>query len=185
MRRRTPMLLAALGAAACAPKTAPPADPGSARVDAAQVRVYVPEPVGKSKRPGCQGTCQVESPEALKDADADALLAKVNAMPVGTDSLELDTLLFHDHETGHRLDVNEAKVSAEWEAFIRKELRRKNVRVAIRVVDETGAERAHIEDYWVIGVRGHHMVHDVKGVPPFEASGTLVRVGREHLWVRM
>ena len=181
MMKRVCMALAALVAAACAPKAAPPAT----AVDGSQVRIYVPQPVGKSKRPGCQGTCQLESPETLSEDETDALLTKVNAMPVGTDSLELDTLLFHDHETTHRLDRNAAGVSKEWEAFLRKELTRKNVRVAIRVIDSTGAERASIEDYWITGVRGHHMVHDVKGVPPFEASGTLVRVGREHLWVRM
>ena len=174
--------------AGCAPKK-PPIDP-------ANVRVYVPEPTGKNKKPGCQGTCQVTNPEVLTPAAADIMLAKVMAMPVGTDSLELDTLLFHDHETLHRLDAKSAPNgatsqstplpnSAEWESFIRKELQRKDVTVTIRVVDATGAERATIVEQWVIGEKGHHLVTEVVGVPAFEASGTLVRVGREHLWVRM
>lgn len=163
--------------AGCAAKKEP--------VDPANVRVYVPEPAGKTKKTDCQGTCQVESPEILSDAATDALLAKVAASPVGTDSLELDTLLFHDHETTHRLDEKAVALSPEWETFLRRELARRNVTVTIRVIDETGAQRASVEGNWEIGVRAHHMVHDVKGVPPFEASGTLVRVGREHLWVRM
>ena len=175
--KRLAIVAVAAALAGCAAKQ-PPIDPS-------QVRVYVPEPTGKNKKPGCQGTCQVANPEVLTPAAADIMLAKVNAMPVGSDSLELDTLLFHDHETEHRLNEGAVKMSPEWEAFIRKELTRKDVLVTIRVVDETGAERAFVEDYWTIGQRGHHMVHDVKGVPPFEASGTLVRVGREHLWVRM
>lgn len=163
--------------AGCAPKRAP--------IDPANVRVYVPEPTGKNKKPGCQGTCQVSSPEVLSPAAADIMLAKVVAMPVGTDSLELDTLLFHDHETQHRLDERTTPMSAEWESFLRKELVRKDVEVTIRVVDATGAERATITEHWEIGQRMHHVVDQVVGVPPFEASGTLVRVGREHLWVRM
>jgi hypothetical protein len=169
--------LASLALAGCAPKK--PA------VDPAQVRVYVPEPSGKTKKAGCQGTCQVSAPEALSDAAADVMLSKVVAMPVGTDSLELDTLLFHDHETTHRLDEKAVAMSPEWETFLRRELARRNVTVSIRVIDEAGVERATVDGNWEIGVRAHHVVHDVKGVPPFEASGTLVRVGREHLWVRM
>lgn len=165
--------------AGCAPKKP------VATIDPADVRIYVPEPTGSSKKPGCQGTCQISNPEVLTPAAADIMLAKVVAMPVGTDSLELDTLLFHDHETQHRLDEKAVPMSAEWESFLRKELLRKEVRVTIRVIDDKGAERAFIEESWVIGQRMHHVVHDVKGVPPFEASGTLVRVGREHLWVRM
>ena len=165
--------------AGCAPKKP------VAAIDPANVRIYVPEPTGKNKKPGCQGTCQVTNPEVLTPAAADIMLAKVVAMPVGTDSLELDTLLFHDHETQHRLDEKSTPMSAEWESFLRKELTRKDVLVTIRVVDDKGAERAFVEEVWTIGQKGHHMVHDVQGVPPFEASGTLVRVGREHLWVRM
>ena len=172
---------AAVLVAACAAREAHVHAP----IDPANVRVYVPEAGAKKKKADCQGTCQVDAPEALSDSAADALLAKVAAMPVGAESLELDTLLFHDHETRHRLDAKAVAVGVEWEAFLRRELARRDVRVTIRVVDETGAERARIEDYWEIGVRAHHLVEDVKGVPPFEASGTLVRVGREHLWVRM
>ena len=183
MRKMTITLaLVSVAFAGCAHRDTVPA---ARTADPDQVRVYLPEPSLKAKKPGCQGTCQVEAPEVLSDAATDRLLAKVAAMPPGTESLELDTLLFHDKETLQRLDAKAVPVPAEWDAVLRRELARRDVLVTIRVVDETGAERARIDGNWEIGVRAHHLVEDVVGVPPFEASGTVVRVGREHLWVRM
>lgn len=155
-------------------------------------RIIEPEVVdfsGGGKGKGCQGGCALvrdphdsPSPEAVE-----AFFAAVGKTPVGSESDALDQLLFHDEEARARLaDPRPLPVPPGWDAWLRKELARRTATFALRIIDEHGAVRAQVPDTpMALGKKLHMQVDDGVGTGPFNANGTLVRVSRDRLWIRM
>ena len=120
-------------------------------------------------------------------ARVEALLREVDQTPVGSESEALDNLLFHDEEARARLAAAEPlPVSPAWDAFLRKELARREATFGLRIIDEQGHVRAQVPDTaMALGRKLHMQVDDGVGTGPFNANGTLVRVSRDRLWIRM
>ena len=70
--------------------------------------------------------------------------------------------------------------------MLRHELRRTTATFSLRMIDEHGVERARVpETAMALGVKLHMQVDDGVHTGPFNANGTVVRVGRDHVWIRM
>lgn len=176
---RRALLAAALAASGCATVAATP-------------RIIVPEVVdfsGGGKGKGCQGGCALvrDPADALSPEAVEAFFTQVGRTPVGSESDALDQLLFHDEEARARLaDPRPLPVPAAWDAWLRKELSRRTATFALRIIDEHGAVRAEVPDTpMALGKKLHMQVNDGVGTGPFNANGTLVRVSRDRLWIRM
>jgi hypothetical protein len=156
-------------------------------------RVTVPHPTATNIAPhlGCQsGGCAFVPGPAQQDlplAQVDALLAEVGATPVGSDSLALDTLLFHDAEVRRRLvDPTAPVLSPAWSTALRAELAKRTATFSLRITDEHGRVRVFIPDtLMALGAKKHLAVAETDLGTPMNANGTIVRVGQRHLWYRM
>jgi hypothetical protein len=137
----------------------------------------------------CQGGCTlVRDPhDAPSPEKIEALLGEVTKTPVGSESDALDQLLFHDEEARARLaEAKPLPVTPEWDRWLRRELSRRQASFGLRIIDERGKVRAQVPDTaMALGQKLHMQVDDGVGTGPFNANGTLVRVSRDRLWIRM
>lgn len=139
---------------------------------------------------GCQGGCTLvrDPKDALSSLQIEALLNTATRLEVGADSEALDTLLFHDNEVRAYFLVGQlpASVSPEWAAWLRHQLHRRTAAFSLRIIDEHGVVRAKVPPTpMALGMKLHMQVDDGDHTGPFNANGTIVRVGRDHVWIRM
>ncbi len=154
--------------------------------------VHAPTPFGESHHAsvkGCQGGCALvrNKSDELSPLQIEALVNTATRLPVGEESDALDMLLFHDNEArAYFLSGDPANVSLEWVAWLRRELGRTTATFSLRMIDEQGVERARVPPTpMALGVKLHMQVNDGQHTGPFNANGTVVRVGRDHVWIRM
>ena len=138
---------------------------------------------------GCQGGCALvrdphDSPSPEK---VEAYFTAVGKTPVGSESDALDQLLFHDEEARARLaEAKPLPVPPLWEVWLRRELGRRHASFGLRIIDEHGKVRAQVQDTpMALGRKLHMEVTDGIDTGHFNANGTLVRVSRDRLWIRM
>ncbi|MBS1151388.1 MAG: hypothetical protein H6Q89_3086 [Myxococcaceae bacterium] len=139
---------------------------------------------------GCQGGCALvrDPADALTSSQIEALLVTATRLEVGADSEALDSLLFHDNEVRAWFleGVLPAGVSPEWAGWLRQELHRRTATFSLRIIDEHGVVRAQVPATpMALGMKLHIQVDDGDHTGPFNANGTIVRVGRDHVWIRM
>ena len=139
---------------------------------------------------GCQGGCAlVRDPhDALSSLQIEALINTATRLPVGADSEALDALLFHDNEARAYLLKGQLPegVSPEWTQWLGQQLRRRTATFSLRITDEHGVVRARVPATpMALGMKLHMQVDDGVHTGPFNANGTIVRVGRDHVWIRM
>ena len=139
---------------------------------------------------GCQGGCALvrDPKDELSALQIEALINTATRLPVGADSEALDTLLFHDNEARAYLLTQPmpAGVTPAWDAWLRAQLHRRTATFSLRIIDEHGVERAKVKATpMALGVKLHMQVDDGIHTGPFNANGTIVRVGRDHVWIRM
>lgn len=155
--------------------------------------ITVPTPVADGNHAaakGCQGGCALvrDPKDDLSPLQIDALLNTATRLAVGTESEALDTLLFHDNEVRAYLLAGAlpAAVSPEWASWLSNELHRRTAQFSLRIIDEHGVERAKVPATpMALGMKLHMQVDDGVHTGPFNANGTIVRVGRDHVWIRM
>jgi hypothetical protein len=154
--------------------------------------VRAPKPFGESHHAwvkGCQGGCALvrNKSDELSPLQIEALINTATRKPVGEESPELDMLLFHDNEArAYFLRGDPNGISPEWSTWLRRELGRTVATFSLRMIDEHGVERARVpETPMALGVKLHMQVDDGQHTGPFNANGTVVRVGRDHVWIRM
>jgi len=98
----------------------------------------------------------------------------------------LEALLFHGASTLSLLDNLGGDLDAEREAFLRTELAHTRAILDVRIVDEFGTERLHLGETSIpLGEKQHLHPHETTSLQPPEVSGTVHRVGLEHLWARL
>jgi len=76
-------------------------------------------------------------------------------------------------------------ISGEHLSFLEEQLRRHTVKVAVHVMDEDGILRAELPPTRVPLDRRHIFKLDVNDLQPLVVSGTVKRVGLDHLWTRL
>jgi hypothetical protein len=115
-----------------------------------------------------------------------ALLEQYAREPLDGTSFALESLLYFGRQTRQFLASDGAgPLDGERAAFLCRELGRTHARLSIRVVDEAGDVRASLPPTRVPLDRRHVFEMDVRDVQPLVTSGTVKRVGLNHLWVRL
>jgi hypothetical protein len=166
---------------------------GACATQAPAYRIIAPVPFADGNHPaakGCQGGCALvrDPDDALTPLEIAALLDTATKLPVGADSQALDTLLFHDNEVRAWFleGVLPSGVSPEWAGWLRQQLHRRTAAFSLRIIDEHGVVRAKVPaTAMALGMKLHMQVDDGIHTGPFNANGTIVRVGRDHVWIRM
>lgn len=122
----------------------------------------------------------------LSADEFERLLAAFATQPMSGESGALEALLFHGPSALALLDNLGGELDAEREAFLRGELARTRASLDVRIIDETGAERLHLGETSIpLGEKQHLHPHETNDLQPPEVSGTVHRVGLEHLWARL
>ena len=102
------------------------------------------------------------------------------------DNLAFETLLFFGRQTSKMVERYGAVPLCEaQQAQLMRELRRQHARVSIRVIDQDGVNRSWTDEVRVPLDRRHVFQMETNGVQPLVTSGTVKRVGLDHLWTRL
>ncbi|MEC7696382.1 MAG: hypothetical protein VYA11_04725 [Planctomycetota bacterium] len=72
-----------------------------------------------------------------------------------------------------------------WQRVLDEELKKTHVLVSLRVLDESGVIRSKLTNVRVPLDRRHVFQMQSDGLPPLTTSGTVKRVGLDHLWTRL
>jgi hypothetical protein len=98
----------------------------------------------------------------------------------------LETLLFHNEQARDYLaTLGAPALDREHREFLERELDRDHAVVALRVIDGEGVERLTFKPTRVpLRKREHLRSTGTVNLQPAQASGTVVRVGLDRLWVR-
>jgi hypothetical protein len=135
----------------------------------------------------CTSGCDIEPPEVRKGMtreEAAEAVAEIALHPVGHQSDALDLLLFHAYDARTYLEeAGWAKLSAAHRVWLTRELNRDHAIFEMRLVDENGVTRAW-KSLEVPLSQKQHIELEHEKLPGLVASGTVVRVGTEHLWTR-
>ena len=135
--------------------------------------------------PTCLQGCAVAPPDAPADDVVAEWLQALQAAPVAAASPAIDALLFHRDATQRYLRAHPDLLATPHGQHLGGELRRTEAIVEMRVVDEKGRVRARLPPRRVpLGQKRHIAFADYQELQPFEASGTVVRVGLGHIWTR-
>lgn len=162
----------------------------SESVEVGGVDIEVPEPAGEPKKKapeeGCHGCSlakhEIEELTVAKFRDA---LASYARAPHWQPSEALDTLLFYQDHTARMLEEHgTGPLPAEHVAFLRRELGRDHVLVALRLVDERGEVRAQYGPERVPIGQKEHLHTEGAELYDMEFNGTVMRTGLYHLWSR-
>lgn len=131
----------------------------------------------------CAGPAPEEGPPAPSAEEYAKLFHDWTERPMREASLPLETLLYHGPSTRHALHA--ADLSPERRQYLESELARNRGAIEVRLVDESGAVRAHLDaDGLTLGTGTHLHLHDSGSLGDIELSGRVRRVGLHHLWSR-
>ena len=124
--------------------------------------------------------------ETLTQETYQELLEACSAEAMDADNLAFETLLYFGRQTATMVDQHGTpKLSVSQAANLKRELLRQHARVSIRVLDGDGIRRTWTEDIRVPLDRRHVFEMKTDGVQPLVTSGTVKRVGLDHLWTRL
>lgn len=115
------------------------------------------------------------------------LLKQCASAELNADNIAFETLLYFGRQTTSMISsYGTPCLSHEESSILLHELSRQHVRVSIRVVDQRGQQRSWVDEVRVPLDRRH--VFEMKTnrlPPPLVTSGTVKRVGQDHLWTRL
>ncbi len=145
-------------------------------------------PVTEPTADPCTTGCSIGHHE-LPVIDDDGLreqLALFAATKPGSESLALDTLLFHGAQTQAFLARDGAPhLTTEQRQFLDTQLALTHVNVTFRIVDDAGLVHVTTEPHQVpLGIKRHLKAISPTGIATHELNGTVQRVGLHSLWSR-
>ncbi|MCZ6602546.1 MAG: hypothetical protein O6952_06040 [Planctomycetota bacterium] len=137
---------------------------------------------------GCAAGCAaiaIPNPDLTHDEFED-LLVRLAREPLNEMSPALETLLFYGPKAARHLATHGAAALDNARArFLEKELARQEIWVSMRVVDEKGTVRVSMAPTRIpLGERRHLRVEEATDLQPPEFTGTVRRVGLNHIWTR-
>ena len=114
------------------------------------------------------------------------LLSEVKIEPMDRTNNALESLLFFGSQTRKMIENNGVgDLDSKRAEFIWNELKVTHARLAIRVTDENGMVRTWLDPAEVPFDRRHVFEMKTNGVQSLVTSGTVKRVGLDHVWVRL
>ena len=114
------------------------------------------------------------------------LLAVFANEPMNQTSNALEELLYFGPQTKRLMErVGCPGLDPDRKNFLWTELRKTHARISIRVVDEEGRVRTWLDGAAVPLDRRHVFEMETRNLQPLVTSGTVKRVGLNHLWTRL
>ena len=124
--------------------------------------------------------------EELSLSHFEQLLAEFAQQNLDDTSPALEELLYYGPQTKGRVQSDGLGTLDDQRAdFLWAQLQLTHARVSIRVVDEQGEIRTWLDETRVPFDRRHVFEMQTKNLQPLVTSGTVKRVGLNHLWVRL
>jgi hypothetical protein len=137
----------------------------------------------------CKTGCRVTTHDipVLDDATISTLVEDLaEETRPGSDSVALETLLFHADSLRRYVGTHGAAALGRHRELLVHELTITHAIMQVRVVDEAGLLRAQFAPTRVpLGHKTHHFATQTHRLPGLEVSGTVIRVGLEHVWSRL
>lgn len=150
-----------------------------------------PPPEASADRKDCVGSCAFvhDAPPELDAARYQALVKAFASEPMAAGSEALEEILFH-HVAARALvaRLGTDPLDPERAAFLRRELGQERAWIDMRVVDADGVERIRLRPNHVLMDHKQHLfpaAADLVRMQELEVSGTVRRVGLDHLWTRL
>jgi hypothetical protein len=115
------------------------------------------------------------------------LLAEYQQEPFDQGSESLDALLYFDSQTRFQLRKDSLRelLDADHLTFLQRELSRDQAIVSLRMIDQHGKVRAGFPATEVPQHVRQVFECDVDNLQPLVCSGTVKRVGKNHIWQRL
>lgn len=124
--------------------------------------------------------------EELTEAHFRKLLVELEYEPMNRTNNALEALLFFGPQTkAMLLEHGYGELDSERAKFLWEELAVTHARISIRVVDQHGEIRTWIQPTRVPFDRRHVFKMETENLQPLVTSGTVKRVGLDHLWTRL
>lgn len=115
-----------------------------------------------------------------------ALLLDYAVQPLSNDSLALEELLFYGPQSLAYLDrIGSDVLDSQRANLLRRELSRTHASVSIRVIEKDGTRRSWLPPTKVPFDRRHVFEMKTNALQPLVTSGTIKRVGLNHIWARL
>lgn len=98
----------------------------------------------------------------------------------------LEELLFYGPQTTRLVESTGAgELSPDRAEFLERQLKRTHAKISLRVIDINGEIRTWLKPTRVPLDRRHVFEMETRNLQPLITSGTVKRVGLDHLWVRL
>lgn len=141
-----------------------------------------------SEEPTCVGSCSAVSdgPSKSSPAKIRTWLREFASQPLSSESPALEALLFHREATKLQLFSSEAlALDPKRQGLLERELKRDTAYLEVRVRDAAGRVRLRLPETRVALDEKQHLETENDLAQHVEYSGTVKRVGLDHLWVRL
>jgi len=114
------------------------------------------------------------------------LLEQFSQQPIDTASKPLEELLYFGPQTQTLLDRQGSDVlDTQHAELLRRELTRTHAKISIRVIEQDGTKRCWLPPTRVPFDRRHVFEMKTESLQPLVTSGTIKRVGLNHIWARL
>lgn len=124
--------------------------------------------------------------EELSQEHYQQLLVQYARQPISEESSALEELLYFGPQTKKMIEQDGfGPLDSQRATFLWDELKITHAKISIRVVDEAGEVRTWLEPTLVPFDRRHVFKMETNNLQPLVTSGTVKRVGLDHIWVRL
>ena len=114
------------------------------------------------------------------------LLSEVSIEPMDRTNNALESLLYYGAQTRMFIDsIGTGALDSDRARFLAEQLGVTHAKIAIRVTDEEGIVRTWLDPTRVPFDRRHVFEMQTNQLQPLVTSGTIKRVGLDHIWVRL